>query len=218
MIKYKVAKNPTFFGNNKVEDYKTFTSKPKTVIVKQLPPFPLRDQVAVGNYRLREKLPSTHLKTGQSFEYNFTIEGEGNIAGINEPPAKSGDIFQVYPPDMKQNINRSNDRVTGTKSYEYYVIPNEPGQYDLGRYFYWIFFNTAKNRYDTLRSQLSVNVTGESRKNEKISDNDVGTFYDQTEIEDNQLASLHGHDWIQYAANVFIVIMLGIAIYIIFKK
>ena len=63
-----------------------------------------------------------------------------------------------------------------------------------------------------------MNVTGESRKNEKISDNDVGTFYDQTEIEDNQLASLHGHDWIQYAANVFIVIMLGIAIYIIFKK
>ena len=218
MIKYKVAKNPTFFGNNKIEDYKTFYTKEKTVMVKPLPPFPLRDQVAVGNYRLREKLGSGNQETGQSFEYDFIIEGEGNIAGIDQPPVKSGDVFQVYPPDMKQNINRSGDHVTGTKSFEYYIIPNEPGQYDLGRFFYWIFFNTARNRYDTLRSQLAVNVTGESRKNEKISDNDVGTFYDQTEIEDNQLASLHGHDWIRYVTNVFIVIMIGISIYVIFKS
>lgn len=218
MIKYKVAKNPSFFGSNRVEDYKTFYTKPKQVIVKQLPPFPLRDQVAVGNYRLREKLDSKNLKTGQSFNYDFIIEGEGNIAAIEEPPAKSGDIFQIYPPNMKQNINRSNDRVTGTKTYDYYIIPNEPGDFDLGKYFNWVFFNTAKGRYDTLRSDITVHVTGESKKNDKISENDVGTFYDQTEIENNHLTSLHDRDWVQYVANLFIVIMLGMSIYAIFKK
>ncbi len=218
MIKFKVAKNPSFFGNNRVEDYKTFYTKPKEVLVKQLPPFPLRDAVAVGNYRLRENIVDNNVKTGQSFNYDFTIEGEGNIAAIDEPPAKSGDIFQIYPPDMKQNINRSNDHVTGTKTFEYYIIPNEPGNFDLGKYFYWIYFNTAKDRYDTLRSNITVKVTGESKKNDKISENDVGTFYDQVEIESNKLTGLNGQQWLRDIANVFIVIMLGMSIYVIFKK
>jgi hypothetical protein len=55
MIKFKVAKNPSFFGQNRQEDFKTFYSKPRTVRVKDLPPHPLRDAVAVGDYRLEEK-------------------------------------------------------------------------------------------------------------------------------------------------------------------
>ena len=48
MIKYKVAKNPSFFGQNRKEDFKTFNSKPRTVRVRELPLHPLKDVVAVG--------------------------------------------------------------------------------------------------------------------------------------------------------------------------
>ncbi len=41
MIKYKVAKNPSFFGQNRQEDFKTFYSREKTVTVNELPPHPL---------------------------------------------------------------------------------------------------------------------------------------------------------------------------------
>jgi len=40
------------FGQNRQEDFKKFYSKAKTVKVKQLPPHPMRDAVAVGDYRL----------------------------------------------------------------------------------------------------------------------------------------------------------------------
>lgn len=218
MIKYKVARNPSLFGNNRLEDYKTYYTKPKTIIVRQLPPFPLRDAVAVGNYRLRERIDNQELKTGQSFNYNFTIEGEGNIAAIDEPPAKSGDLFEIYPPNIRQNINRANNHITGSKTFDYYIIPNEPGNFDLGKFFSWIYFNTAEGRYDTLRAETRIHVTGESRKNDKISANDVGSFYDQIEIESNKLSDLHANDWIRYAANLFILIMVGMSIYIIFKR
>ncbi|MBL8820907.1 MAG: BatD family protein, partial [Planctomyces sp.] len=36
LIKFKVAKNPSFFGQNRKEDFKTFYSKPKTIKVKEL--------------------------------------------------------------------------------------------------------------------------------------------------------------------------------------
>ena len=52
MLKYKVAKNPSFFGQNRKEDFKTFYTKRKTVNVKELPPHPLKDQVSVGDYYL----------------------------------------------------------------------------------------------------------------------------------------------------------------------
>src|SRR5258708_23471018 len=49
MIKFKVAKNPSFFGQNRQEDFKNFFSKPQTITVKQLPEHPLRDTLSVAN-------------------------------------------------------------------------------------------------------------------------------------------------------------------------
>ncbi|MEM7108741.1 MAG: BatD family protein, partial [Bacteroidota bacterium] len=69
MIKYKVAKNPSFFGQNRQEDFKTFYSREKKVTVNELPLHPLRDQVAVGDYLLDERVSSEQLQTGQSFNY-----------------------------------------------------------------------------------------------------------------------------------------------------
>jgi hypothetical protein len=139
MIKFKVAKNPSFFGQNRKEDFKTFYSKEKTVKVKELPPHPLRDAVAVGDYRMDERLNNTRLTTGQSVSYDFNIYGEGNISSIEKPPVPASDQFEFYEPNMKQNINRENGRVTGSKSFSYFMIPKEPGTYRLGDYFQWIF-------------------------------------------------------------------------------
>src|SRR5690606_15216701 len=50
MIKYRIAKNPSFFGSNRQEDFKTFYSAARNIDVKPLPPHPLRGQVSVGEY------------------------------------------------------------------------------------------------------------------------------------------------------------------------
>ena len=68
-----MAKNPSFFGRNRQEDFKTFYSKPTVVKVKELPPHPLRDIVSVGNFKLEEDLSSAQIHTGNSFTYNFKV-------------------------------------------------------------------------------------------------------------------------------------------------
>jgi hypothetical protein len=218
MIKYKVAKNPSFFGRNRQEDFKTYYTKPQEVIVKDLPPHPLKDQVSVGNYKLKETISDENLETGRSFNYAFTIYGEGNISAINRPEPESDRIFEIYPPNIRQNINRGNNRVTGDKTFNYYIIPNEPGEYALGDYFSWIYFNTVTHTYDTLTSDVAVRVTGESKRNDQIQSNDLGTFYDQMEIENNRLSNLHRDQWVKTFANLFILIMLGASIYLVIKK
>jgi hypothetical protein len=218
MIKYKVAKNPSFFGRSRQEDFKTYYTKPKMILVKNLPPHPLRDEVSIGNYRLKEEISSENVNTGTSFSYAFTVFGEGNISAINRPFTETNRIMEFYPPNIRQNINRGNNRVTGNKTFNYYIIPNEPGDYDLNEFFEWVFFNPESETYDTLRSDITVNVTGESKRNNQILSNDMGSFYDQIEIESNQLKAMHKDEWIKTFANLFILVMLGASIYLVFKK
>jgi hypothetical protein len=218
MIKYKVAKNPSFFGQNRKEDFKTFYSQPKKVLVKELPPHPLRNTVAVGNYQLYEHMPVTDLETGKSAAYVFNIFGEGNISAIEKPEVSNDAHIEFYEPNVRQDINRESGRVTGTKSFNYFMIPKEPGQYDLNKYFKWVFFNTQKKRYDTLKSKLTVYVTGESRKNEAIQSNDAGAFYDKLESADNTLRAAQTTNGLKTAFGIFTIVILAASVYLVTKK
>ena len=218
MIKYKVARNPSFFGQNRQEDFKKFFTREKVIKVKDLPPHPLKDQVAVGDYKLNESVSSRELETGQSFSYEFNIYGQGNISSINAPVPSENDFFEFYDPDVSQNINRRTGRVSGSKSFSYYGIPNEPGDYALGDYFEWVFFNPRTDQYDTLVARAEVSVTGESRVNENILSSDVGIFYDRIEFEDNKLSGAHQVEWLKVFANILILVMLALSAFIILKK
>ncbi len=218
MIKYKIARNRSLFGQSKQEDFKTFYSQPKTIKVKPLPPHPLKDQVAVGNYRLKESINKRSLNTGESFSYNFSISGEGNISAIKSPTVADNGIFEFYPPASQVTINRKNNRVTGSKAFSYYGIPHEPGNYNLGNYFSWIFFNPQTSRYDTLSSAISVATTGDSKKNEAILSTDMGSFYDIIDDESNKLVSRNRDEMIKMFANIFILLMLVLTGIVLFKK
>lgn len=218
MIKYKVARNPSFFGQNRREDYKTFYSKPKTVRVKELPEHPLKEAVAVGNYKLSESMPSTDISTGKSVSYVFNIFGEGNISSIQKPTVMNDAHFEFYEPNIRMDIKREHGRVTGTKSFNYFLIPKEPGRYALGDYFKWIYFNPEEERYDTLESKLTVYVTGESTRNEVIEANDDGSFYDKIQTADNSLKVIRENYWQQAGFGIFILLVLASSAYLVFKK
>lgn len=218
MIKYKVAKNRSFFGRNRKQDFKTFTSKPKTVKVKKLPPHPLRESVSVGRFRLSEDISDTQLETGQSFNYEFSILGEGNISSINGPEVPEQDEIEFYPPNVQQNIARRNNKVRGQKSFKYYGIPNEPGTYDLANFMKWVYFDPVNERYDTLQSDIQVIVTGESKKNQYISSNDLGSFYDVIELEDNKLKATNTIDIFKLVTNIMLILMIGTTLYFTFRK
>ena len=218
MIKFKVAKNPSFFGQNRQEDFKTFYSKEKTIKVKELPPHPLRNSVAVGDYQLAEQFSATNPKTGQSIGYEFRINGEGNITAIEKPVVLNDANFDFYEPNMKQNIKRESGRVSGNKTFSYFMIPKEPGDFKLGDYFQWVFFNPNSKKYDTLRSQYTLRVDGESQKNQFIESTDLGSFYDRLDASENKLQQATSFDWMKVSLNIFILVMLAGSAYLVFRK
>jgi hypothetical protein len=218
MIKFKEARTRTFFGRSKQPDNIEFNTRRKEVTVKNLPPHPLKDQVPVGKYFLSEEISNKELNTGQSFTYNFTVQGEGNISAIDIPALKASEEFEFYPPNIQQKITRANNKVRGSKSFNYYAIPKEPGEYDLGEYISMVYFDPNEASYDTLKSNFRIVATGESKKNVSISSNDLGSFYNLIDLESNQLENASNENLIKWLANIFIVIMLGLTIFLIIKK
>jgi hypothetical protein len=172
----------------------------------------------VGDYRLDERISSTALQTGKSFSYDFSIVGEGNISSISKPIARNTANFDFYEPNVRQNINRQGNRVVGSKTFSYFIIPKEPGKFKLADELQWVFFSPSKKKYDTLKAKSVVVVTGESLKNEVIESADPGLFYDQIASTDNTLRADADNRWLKYSVNILVLVMLAGSVYLVFKK
>lgn len=219
MIKYKVAKNPSFFGANRQEDFKTFYSTPKTITVKPLPPHPLKNEVSVGLYQLRENISTLEVETGEGFNYNFGISGIGNINSITPPRRLPAANLNTFDPNVRQQINRGYGRVSGIKEFNYFITLNEAGEYDLKDYFEWIYFDPVRAVYDTLAPEARIVVSGESKVNMALSGQRLGGIYDRISTESNQFSNEQYKYYFRTAINLLLLgAVILLAVLIIKKK
>jgi len=218
LIKYKISKRPSFFGRNKVEDYEKFYSKPLNVSVRKLPPHPLKETISVGNFILKEKVNSNKVNTGDDFTYDFEIVGEGNISAISEPNIEIKEI-DFYPPNTQQNIRREKSKVYGSKKFSYYAIPNDPGEYDLSKSIEWIYFDPKQNKYDTLRTDINLLVTGESQKYNFIKSKDTNPILEAINKESNKLISNKNQLNINIILNIItLTLIIVFSLFLLRKK
>ncbi|QMW01965.1 BatD family protein [Spirosoma foliorum] len=217
------------------EETVTFTSRPITIVVKSLPPHPLRGRVPVGTFQLEEGLERQGVSMGQSVRYTFTIRGEGNITTLPAPTLLSETTeFDIFPPEEKHTSTNNGYGVTGHKTFTYFIVPHQNGEISLANRFQWVYFDPQTARYDTLRPQLrlqvgnkkpvigvqaSVNnsvssVTGEASA---AASTDNSLYAGIAEMDStNQPVSVSV--LIRSIANVLILIMLIGMIFVFFKK
>ncbi|TKT93903.1 BatD family protein [Dyadobacter frigoris] len=187
---------------------KSFRSGVVKVTVKPLPPHPLKDQVAVGQYKLVERLSSALVYPGESIRYLFRIEGKGNIAAIPTPEIIANSSFDFYPPDISQLIKRSNQNVSGEKSFDYFVVPRQDGTFPLGRYFQWVYFDPKSAKYDTLTSLKTLQVKGEDYKLGNISLHGSTGLYDNLERLDSSQEYFDFKQILKELTNAIVILLL----------
>lgn len=218
MIKYRIAKNPTLFGANRQEDFKTFYSTPQTITVKPLPAHPLKNEVAVGVFQLRENITNLEVETGQGFEYNFGVSGVGNINAVSPPKRLPGTNLNTFDPNVRQQVNQGYGRVSGIKEFNYYITINEAGEYELDDHFQWVYFDPVRAVYDTLMPQAKINVSGESKVNQAISGQRLGGLYDRIATESNQFSNEQYKYYFATAINVLLLSAVALLAVLIIKK
>ncbi|MCC5946287.1 MAG: BatD family protein [Bernardetiaceae bacterium] len=210
IMKFQTPKNASAFrplrGKGSVEMYE---SKPLRIKVKPLPPHPKAKNIPVGEYRLVEKLPNRQVQTGEPFQYQFQIEGEGNITAIPAIEIIKSNNFDFYPPEVNTDVRRNDDKIYGRKIFNYIVSAREPGTYPWGSYFQMIYFNPKEGKYDTLRSAYDVFVSGESMQNKSISSIDLGDFYTHEHREaSNKLRPRGAPNLERWFVNIALILLL----------
>lgn len=212
MLKYKVAKKPAAGLDNRLEGYKTYRSAARVVPVVPLPAHPRQDQVPVGVYEVKEAIDRTTFRTGRTFAYTFTVEGEGNLATVNLAAPPNTPELEVYGPEVQQTLTRQNGRVGGRKSFRFRLVARRPGPVALDTLFRLVVFNPATARYDTLRAGLQPVVRGEEQVVTTFRARIDDPYYQEALAEaDATLQPRDAYRNVRRYANLVVVVLLLVA-------
>jgi len=148
-----------FFGGGTQDLVVKIKSKPITVDVQSLPEKgkPENFTGAVGNFSFNAKLNHNKVKANESINLKLTISGKGNISLASTPKLNFPEGFETYDPKVNESISTEGG-VSGTKTYEYLVIPRKQGEYTL-KDINFTYFDVDKKQYVTLPSpEIKITV------------------------------------------------------------
>jgi hypothetical protein len=143
--------NDPFFNRNFQNVELKIESNPLTIDVRPLPADgkPVDFSGAVGSFTLSSELDKTELKTNEPLNLKITVTGKGNLELIDALPVSFPPDFETYDPKIINNISKNAGGLSGSRTFEYLLIPRNPGEFQI-KPFGFSFFDPVKQAYMTL--------------------------------------------------------------------
>ena len=104
-----------------------------------------------GQFKLESSISSPTVKANEPITLKLKISGDGNLKVIADPQLNFPADFEVYDPKVNDRIRVTTSGLTGSREWEYLVIPRFPGEYTLPAYTF-SYFDLATKSYKTLSS------------------------------------------------------------------
>ena len=82
----------------------------------------------VGSLAVSAGVDRTEAETNDALTLRLDVSGSGNIRTLPEPTLNLPPAFEVYPPEMSEEVEPAADGVRGRRIYEYVIVPREPGR------------------------------------------------------------------------------------------
>jgi len=151
-----------FGGNQSARDYTlNLQSNNVKLNVKELPKAnqPENFSGISGNFTIRAMISRDKLKTNDATNLTITVSGSGNLQHIEDLNLIFPSGLDVTDPKITDNINTSGNTVSGTRIFEYVIIPRNAGNFTLPSPSF-SFFDLNTKSYKTI-SSLSFTLTVE---------------------------------------------------------
>ena len=104
-------------------------SNPVEIEVLPLPPGqPASFTGLVGRPVVSATIDRTNAETNDALTYRLEVSATGNIRTLPELELGFPPDVEVYPPDVSERVDPTDDGVRGTKTFEYVVVPRAPGR------------------------------------------------------------------------------------------
>jgi len=139
------------FGSSVQNVKKTVKSNSNSIKVKILPTADKPDNFfgAVGNFTLSSNLSKKEVKANEAINLKVTVSGRGNIKLIDKFDISFPTDFETYDPKIIDNINKSDNGISGTKTFDYLLIPRNQGNFTI-KPIKFTYFDLNKGKYLTL--------------------------------------------------------------------
>ncbi|TAE29485.1 MAG: protein BatD [Candidatus Kapaibacterium sp.] len=141
------------FGN--VQEVRVpLRSLPVKITVRALPQndVPAEFTGAVGSFSLETTLSPRATKTNEPVKLVVKISGKGNLKLIDPIKLQLPPDIETYDPTTKDNIDVSESGASGTRTFEYLLIPRFAGDFKIPPVSF-AYFDLEKKRYTTLQSE-----------------------------------------------------------------
>lgn len=137
-------------------------SKPVEIEVVPLPEGgrPAKFSGFVGTLDVSASVDSTRIVTNDAITYRVRVSGSGNLRSLPDPDIRFAPEFEAFPPEEKERIVRSEKGISGTKTYEYVLIPRAPGTLTVPAVRYAYFDPTRKTYRTAEAPAIAIEVTG----------------------------------------------------------
>jgi hypothetical protein len=203
-------------------------SLPITINVKPLPENkPESFNGAVGKFSFDAKIDKDVVKANDAITLKVSVSGSGNIKLIETPKINFPSDFEVYDPKINLNTSASNGHISGAKTFEYLIIPRNPGTFVINPISF-SYFDLASNQYKTFVSkefsitvekgdgtQSSTVVTGLSKEDVKYIGKDI-LFIKTTPFTVHKIAGFFFASTLYYL--IFAIGILGFIIIILMRR
>ncbi|MCQ2285869.1 MAG: BatD family protein [Bacteroidales bacterium] len=143
-----------FGGGQRAQDYNwKIKSNSLKINAKPLPENgrPADFSGVVGDFTMTATLSRNELKANDATNLIITIKGNGNIQHIEALPIDFPSDFDVTDPKISDNINTMGNGVTGSRSFEYVIIPRSAGNFTIPSSTF-SYFDSKSGKYKTLET------------------------------------------------------------------
>ena len=156
-IKLSALVNASFFNRGTLVN--AYSNTP-VLKVKPLPSGkPVDFSGAVGTFELKAKASSNKINTNDALNYVVEIKGRGNLKLVNEFKVPFPGDFEKYDPKTSENIAVDRGGMSGSKKWDYLLIPRHAGNYTIP-IISFSYFDLRTKKYKTIHSStINIEVT-----------------------------------------------------------
>ncbi len=176
--------NDPFFSGLTNVNY-AVRSEPVRITVDPLPPHPPDGfSGGVGKYTVESWLDKRQVKTNDPVTLRVKISGRGNLKLLTAPNITFPPDLEKYDPKISDNISNEGNQISGSRTFEYLLIPRHAGEQRIAS-FPFVYFDPERKSYVTNNSPEFVltvekgndlalgTVTGVSREDVKLLGEDI---------------------------------------------
>lgn len=140
--------DPFFGGVQQQAVTKSLTSNTLSVNVKPLPEAPEGFAGGVGHFDVKASSDMTELRANEALTYRVTISGRGNLSLLQAPQIEFPKGLEIYEPRIEDKITKGDNGLSGSRTFEWIIIPQTQGNYEIPQLDY-VYFDPSTGQYVT---------------------------------------------------------------------